>query len=303
MPTPERGTTPAGFRRQVLQLIRNEASRTGIPAQRHQQRIAFERLLDRLPRDGDWILKGGLALQFRYGLLSRSTKDVDLRIAMDSTIGLNRLRELVATATNDDNFSFELGEIAQELQGAPGGTLRVKVVARLAGLQFTAFHVDLSSGDALVDDPDRLTGSEFLAFAGIAPVEFPVYPITQHLAEKLHAYTLPREQDNTRVKDLVDLVLFAATEPVEANRLDRCVTATFKVRATHPLPGLLPSPPAAWAGTFKNIAREASNIPTVDVWEGHALAASLWDPFLARRVADRWWTPQSRAWTAAREMG
>src|SRR5664280_847015 len=117
MPTPERGTTPAGFRRQVLQLIRNEASRTGIPAQRHQQRIAFERLLDRLPRDGDWILKGGLALQFRYGLLSRSTKDVDPRIAMDSTIGLNRLRQLVATATNDDNFSFELGEIAQELQG------------------------------------------------------------------------------------------------------------------------------------------------------------------------------------------
>ena len=82
MPQPERGKTPTGFRTQLLQRLRNEALRTGIPVERHQQRVAFERLLARLPVDGDWILKGGLALQFRYGLHSRSTKDVDLRITI-----------------------------------------------------------------------------------------------------------------------------------------------------------------------------------------------------------------------------
>ena len=63
VPPPERGRTPSGFRTQLLQRLRNEALRAGIPAQRLQQRIAFERLLARLPTDGDLILKRGFALQ------------------------------------------------------------------------------------------------------------------------------------------------------------------------------------------------------------------------------------------------
>ena len=49
MPQRERARTQAGFRTQLLQRLRNEALRSGIPAQRLQQRIAFERLLARLP--------------------------------------------------------------------------------------------------------------------------------------------------------------------------------------------------------------------------------------------------------------
>ncbi len=96
-----------------------------------------------------------------------------------------------------------------------------------------------------MDPPDILRGSDLLQFAGIAPVEFPVYPVPQHLAEKLHAYTLPRGQENTRVRDLVDLVVIAATEAVEADQLSRSVEATFAIRGTHPIPGSLPAPPAS----------------------------------------------------------
>jgi predicted nucleotidyltransferase component of viral defense system len=246
VPPHERGRTPAGFRTQLLQRLRNEALRTGIPAQRLQQRIAFERLLARLPHDGAWVLKGGFALQFRYGLQARPTRDVDLRAPCDPTAALDRLRQAAAAAAAADNFSFEFGEIAQEMQGAPGGSLRVRVVARVAGLEFVTFHVDLSSGDALVDPPDLLQGSDLLQFAGIAPVEFPVYPVAQHLAEKLHAYTLPRGWENTRVRDLVDLIIIAASETVEADRLSRSVEATFAIRRTHPIPERLPEPPASW---------------------------------------------------------
>src|SRR5262245_35990575 len=92
MPPPDRGKTPAGFRAQLLHRLRNETLRTGTPVARHQQRLAFERLLARIPHDGDWILKGGLALQFRYALMSRAAKDVDLRITGDPVAGLDRLR-------------------------------------------------------------------------------------------------------------------------------------------------------------------------------------------------------------------
>jgi hypothetical protein len=51
--------------------LRNEALQAGIPVQRLQQGIAFERLLARLPPDGTWVLKGGFALQLRYGFQNR----------------------------------------------------------------------------------------------------------------------------------------------------------------------------------------------------------------------------------------
>lgn len=297
MPLRERGRTPTGFRTQLLQRLRNEALRAGIPAQRLQQRIAFERLLARLPHDGEWVLKGGLALQFRYGLQARPTRDVDLRTPLDPAAALDRLRQAAAAATTTDNFSFEFGEVAQEMQGAPGGSLRVRVVARLAGLEFVAFHIDLSSGDALVDPPDLLQGSDLLQFAGIAPVEFPVYPVAQHLAEKLHVYTLPRAQENTRVRDLVDLVVIAAAEKVEADRLSRSVDATFAVRGTHPIPERLSEPPASWEQPFAVIAAEAVNLLTTDLREGHALAVRFWDPFLSNGAVHQIWLPDQRRWS------
>ena len=84
-----------------------------------------------------------------------------------------------------------------------------------------------------------------LDFAGIPPVRFPVYPVSQQLAEKLHAYTLPRAQENTRVKDFVDLVVISACERVSGEELLRAVEATFEARGVHPLPAGLPRPPAA----------------------------------------------------------
>lgn len=201
--------------------------------------------------------------------------------------------------TARDNFSFEFGEVAQEKQGVPGGALRVRVVARVAGLEFVTFYLDLSSGDALVDPPDLLRGSDLLQFAGIASIEFPVYPVPQHLAEKLHAYTLPRGQENTRVRDLVDLVIIAATEKVEADHLFRSVEATFAVRGTHPIPEQLPEPPASWAQPFASIAAEAVNLPTTDLREGHVLAAQFWNPFLAGRAVHQSWLPDQRQWSTS----
>ena len=44
-----------------------------------------------------------------------------------------------------------------------------------------------------------------LAFAGIPPAEIPSYPLTQQVAEKLHAYTRPRATgEGSRVKDMLN---------------------------------------------------------------------------------------------------
>lgn len=295
MPPGERGQNPADFRRQFLQRIRNQALRDGIPPQRLQQRIAFERLLARLPADGDWVLKGGFALELRYGLQSRPTRDIDLRTEESPVAALDRLRQILAQSTVADRFAFELGAVAREMQGAPQGALRVRVVARLAGLDFVSFHLDLSSGDALVGRPDLLRGSDALQVAGIEPVEFPAYPVVQHLAEKLHAYTLPRDQVNTRVKDLIDVVIVAAIDTVDAGRLRDSIGATFDTRRTHTLPECLPAPPIAWTQSFASIAATV-NLPTPGLMEGHQRASRFWDPILVGEVTRGMWSPDHAGW-------
>jgi hypothetical protein len=140
-----------------------------------------------------WVLKGGFALELRYGWEHRPTRDIDLRFGQDVVLDdlVATLRTTVATSSIQDGFAFEFGEVVQELQGAPGGSLRAAIIARLAGQVFAQFHLDLSRGDALVGEPDMLEGSDLLSFAGIPPVRFPVYPVAQHLAEKMHAFTVP----------------------------------------------------------------------------------------------------------------
>jgi hypothetical protein len=182
-----------------------------------------------------------------------------------------------------------LRETTTDLQGAPGGGMRVRVVARVAGVAFASFAVDLSSGDAVVDAAETVIGSNLMAFAGIAPVRFPVYPVTQHLAEKLHAYTLPRAQDNTRTKDLVDMVTIAAMENMVGEALAAAAAATFAARDAHPLPATLSAPPPTWAASFRQLVIETAISPATELAAGYALAMRLWEPVLSGTARGRRW--------------
>ena len=82
-----RGSTPAGFRTQLLQRLRDHANAEGVAANRLHRRVAFERLLAMLASGGgDWLLKGGFSLELRYGWHHRPTKDVDLRVGIPSAM-------------------------------------------------------------------------------------------------------------------------------------------------------------------------------------------------------------------------
>jgi hypothetical protein len=79
----------------------------------------------------------------------------------------------------------------------------------LAGRRFERIRLDIGFGKLLDLPPDRLRLPDLLAFAELPPVEVPTLPLELHLAEKVHAYTRIYAGDrlNTRVKDLIDLIL------------------------------------------------------------------------------------------------
>ena len=62
------------------------------------------------------------------------------------------------------------------------------------------FGLDIVFGGHLLGEATPVTGEDYLGFAGIAPPELHLVPTETHLAEKLHAYTLPRTSPNSRVR-------------------------------------------------------------------------------------------------------
>ena len=104
----------------------------------------------------------------------------------------------------------------------------------------------------------------------------------QQFAEKIHAYTLPRNAANSRVKDLVDLALLIGSGGLDKQRILDALRLTFERRGTHDLPSGLVPPSADWQIPFHALA-EQCGLPTV-VAEVFAGVQEFLEEVLAQRT-------------------
>ena len=127
----------------------------------------------------------------------------------------------------------------------------------MAGRRFAQFHLDVSAGDVLREPYEILEGRDWLGFAELPRAKVSAVSREEQFAEKLHAFTLPRVgRENTRVKDLVDLVLLIERTRLDAARLPTAIRETCQRRKTHGIPAALASPPGSWSTPFAEMARE-----------------------------------------------
>jgi len=88
------------------------------------------------------------------------------------------------------------------------------------------------SAATCLGDATPIKGEDYLGFAGIAAPELLLIPVETHIAEKLHAYTLPRPTPNSRVRDLPDLALLAAVpDALVGDRIAAALRQTFQARS------------------------------------------------------------------------
>ena len=258
--------TPAAFRQALEARLRGYAEEQNEELMRIRRQVAFDRLLARIfsEQGGLWALKGGYALQLRFAE-ARTTRDVDLSLRTPtdlppgSTLAKQLQAELQRLGSLDagDFFEFVVESATLDIDAAPYGGARFPVDARLAGRTFVKFHVDVGIGDALVEPTENLTGRDWLAFAGIGAPVFTCISKEQQFAEKLHAYTMPdRPRPNSRVKDLVDMLLMIRRFDLDVDRLADAIDATFSRRDSHPVPEALAPPPENWAQPFVALAAE-----------------------------------------------
>jgi hypothetical protein len=124
------------------------------------------------------------------------------------------------------------------------------------GRVFARFHLDAGIGDAVMQPVDVIECRDWLGFAGIGAPLVSTISREQQWAEKIHAYTLPRTNANSRVKDLVDLALLIGSGELERERVVETLRLTFERRKTHALPLELVPPPPDWQGRYRALAEE-----------------------------------------------
>jgi hypothetical protein len=282
------------FRMALEQRLRN-ASRAGTSLVRLRKAVVFDRLLARLMVVAPyrWVLKGALALDFRLGARTRTTKDMDLAREDDEEAAT---ADFIAAQSVDlgDFFVFDI-EKTRDLGGATGGAIRYRARAELAARLFEEVVIDVGFSGTLTGKPDLLRGPDLLTFAGIEPAEVPALPLEQHVAEKVHAYTRSYGAgvSSTRVKDLVDIILIGSFASLDADRLGEALRRTFEIRGQQSLPDSLPAPPADWMVAYRRLATEVGL--GRDLAAGHAEAAAFLNPVLANRASGRW-DPERSAW-------
>ena len=266
----------AALRAALEERLRRVSREEAVDLQRLRRQVAFDRFLARLFRyaQTDWVLKGGYAMELRFHT-ARATKDLDFTVRAKYAGALEYWQDAGALDIGDF-FSFRIGEAMMDLDGAPYGGSRYPVEAILGGRTFVKFHLDAGVGDVIVDPVEFVRTRDWLGFAGVAAPDVPMIQREQQFAEKLHAYTLPRPAaPNSRVRDLVDLVLLIRSGTLDATRVVDCVRRTFERRDTHPVPRTLEAPPASWTAPFASLAEECSL--TISTREAFADLARYFD--------------------------
>ena len=272
MPSPRTYATAGAFRRALEERLKRASLTDQVDPNRLRRQVSFDRLLARLFREesAPWVLKGGYALELRFKA-ARSTVDIDLtwqRVgAATSASGdpnqiiVRGMLQSVADIPLGDWFEYAIGSPVIDLTAAPYGGARYPVEARMDERIFARFHLDAGIGDVVMQPLETIACRDWLGFAGIESSQVRMIAREQQFAEKIHAYTLPRNAANSRVKDLVDLALLIGAGGLDKRRILDALRLTFERRGTHDLPeGLIP-PPADWQIPFQALAEECG-LPT-----------------------------------------
>src|SRR5439155_16135907 len=137
-------------------------------------------------------------------------------------------------------------------------TWRLKVAAALAGKPFGGIQLDVSPRIHELDATDRVVLPNSLAFAGIPTPTIEIIDLHRHAAEKFHAMLRGYgERENSRVRDLVDLVILIEQDLVDPDAVRRAAERVWRERNAIDPPTIVPPLPDSWPSRYEQLARES----------------------------------------------
>lgn len=150
----------------------------------------------------------------------------------------------------------------------------MKVAASLAGRPFGGIQVDISPRGHELVATDRLPLPNSLDFAGVPATVVEIVDVHRHAAEKFHAMLRDYgDRENSRVRDLVDLVLLIEHDLLTAQAVAAAAREVWTERDGVEPPAALPALPDSWPERYERVASEL-NSKTFTA--AQALVGRLW---------------------------
>lgn len=286
----------------VVARAKAASKETGRPVDQLVRQFLYERLLARVfdGPDEPWVLKGGTALLVRVHD-ARHSKDVDLYARLDD---VDDAVEQLRRALDRDLGDFFRFEIAKVLIG--GGTeeqpdvngRKLTIVPYVGSRKLPGFKIDLVTGSLMTADPDLHQAPALVEVPGIPRPTYRLYPAVDHLADKLCATeALYSGEPSSRVRDLIDIVVIARTQPVSLSALR---TAIAGERTNRGLPERTTfDVPPRWEDLFPKTASATGWAASMDFADAVDLARRLLDPALAPADGESVWDPAAGMWAPA----
>ena len=278
------------------------------PALTVQERVRleyFHRFLSRVFSESDdsgWTLKGGTGMLARVAS-ARTTTDIDLfRRNRSLDAALDDLRRLAAMDLGDF-FRFDYTGYSNVVDGNQQTYTegyQVDFDVSIGAKKKDRFHVDLVVNVITTDDIEIITPANALHLPKLTSNPYRLYPTVDQIADKVCAtLALYGGRPSSREKDLVDLVVLAVTQDLDAHKLQRALTMEATARSLV-LPMVF-EVPASWGRGYSTLA---AKVPTCErcrtVDAAQQLMHAFLDPVLDGSAGERRWDHQRRAWNDAR---
>ena len=182
----------------------------------------------------NYYIKGGVALELRFGERARATKDLDIGLEGDRP---SRLRALdAAIALGFDKFLFRRKGVPHTLEQAD--TARIEIAITYQGRSFQTLDVDLGMTGELYDLINPVVcGLSELGLPVTSPIRCLTLPV--QIAQKIHAATNPRivnDPKQNRARDILDVLLIELLGQFDEDSIRQAAIRTFKERAEHSWP-------------------------------------------------------------------
>lgn len=263
-----------------------------------------DRLLERIfsEQEPSFVLKGGRGMLART-VNARHTRDTDfLYRGADLDEAISELKRLAAIDLGDFlEFRFVSSEKIVEDQEYRDG-YRVVFVPVLGGTKRMGdISIDLVVSSVTFDDADVITPVSRLEVKGLPVFDYRVYPTDAAIADKVCAtmqeYSGGRA--SSRVRDLVDLVVYLTTESFDGGELSKKISLEMRLRKMKPVDAFrVPEVwPKLYMHAYEKSAAEAK-LPKEyrDIINAERLVKSCVDGALSGEIDGLVWSPAELRW-------
>lgn len=247
----------------LISRINNYARSNKLDIPRVQQRVRTELMVGVLDRAEEqraipgYLVKGGMALELRFGMRARASADLDVAIQGDDILEL--LDD--ALAVGFDEFTFERRKTTKYLENAKTHRIQVKISFKNRPIG----TIDIDINQAMAETATETTTTSILTQFGLpGPLRVPIIDAHTHLAHKLHAATeLSRiDYKNQRFRDIIDALVLARQGNIDFDSLQSIVLVEFGQREYNRVWPPIWSLPAEWRGPIETLAKAQNFEPT-----------------------------------------